>query len=491
MRSAADRTIHWLVATCCLAVGVWFALRLVAEDSLITSVLWAVPFVLIAGWILVFQLKTFYWLIPALVPISVNLTDIGGGIGFSLPVEAFIWLLSLLLAVKYCFEPILDVRIFRHPITWLIGLQTFWVFVTFVLSTENLVSAKFMLSRIVYVWVFYFFTAGVFAESRNIFRFHRLYLFSILPVILYALWKLSMHGFAQKYSPAMSQPFYSDHTVYGASIAMILPATLLLWHHRKKIEMPQWVRGALAPVSFLLLVAALFSYSRAAWLSLVVCAGFYVLMRLRVPFLAILTLLVLAGGGAYLLRDEILVRMEANQVKGERTLVSHAQSITDVDRDESNKERINRWTAALAMYRDKPLTGFGPGTFESHYGIYQTSLTMTRISTKQGNKGDAHSEYLGVLAEQGMPGLIIWIAMVLGSIATGMRAVYRAQTHPERIAALGILLGLITYFVHGAVNSFLDIEKVNSLFWSSLAALVMLEFRTRRQPEPQPHIKQL
>jgi len=51
-----------------------------------------------------------------------------------------------------------------------------------------------------------------------------------------------------------------------------------------------------------------------------------------------------------------------------------------------------------------PVFGFGPGTYQFEYGPYQHSTEKTLISTNFGDRGNAHSEYIGPLAEEGLPG---------------------------------------------------------------------------------------
>jgi hypothetical protein len=37
------------------------------------------------------------------------------------------------------------------------------------------------------------------------------------------------------------------------------------------------------------------------------------------------------------------------------------------------------------------------------------------------------------------------------------------------------MLGLITYYLHGMMNDFLDMDKITALFWGFTAALVALD----------------
>jgi len=41
--------------------------------------------------------------------------------------------------------------------------------------------------------------------------------------------------------------------------------------------------------------------------------------------------------------------------------------------------------------------------------------------------------------------------------------------------AMGLFLGLITYFVHGVLNNYLDTDKASAPFWGFLALLVVLD----------------
>ena len=109
-----------------------------------------------------------------------------------------------------------------------------------------------------------------------------------------------------------------------------------------------------------------------------------------------------------------MVELEQNRVESSGELSEHVQSISNISTDQSNLERLNRWSCAIRMWKDKPLFGFGPGTYQFEYGRYQRSYEKTRISTDFGTMGNAHSEYLGPLAEGGVFGLLS-ILLVIGT----------------------------------------------------------------------------
>jgi len=70
------------------------------------------------------------------------------------------------------------------------------------------------------------------------------------------------------------------------------------------------------------------------------------------------------------------------------------------------------------------------------------------------------------------------LLLVIYGIITGIR-VYRKQTNKElKMIAVVVLISLITYFLHGIMNNFLDTDKASVGVWGFLAILVALDTRT-------------
>jgi O-antigen ligase len=155
--------------------------------------------------------------------------------------------------------------------------------------------------------------------------------------------------------------------------------------------------------------------------------------------------------------------------------MKHVQSVSNVSTDASNLERLNRWNSALRMFAEKPVLGFGPGTYMFKYAPYQATAEKTVISTNAGTLGNAHSEYLGPLAESGFLGSLSFIAIVLTSLFTASRIYFTANRRKVRLLALALMTGLLSYCIHGIMNDFLDLDKLNALFWGFIAMIVALD----------------
>ena len=179
-----------------------------------------------------------------------------------------------------------------------------------------------------------------------------------------------------------------------------------------------------------------------------------------------------------------MIQLEQNRVESSGEFSEHVQSISNISTDQSNLERINRWSCAIRMWKDKPLFGFGPGTYQFEYGRYQRSYEKTRISTDFGTMGNAHSEYLGPLSEVGC----LWTAEYPSGDRNNASIPGSGCTLPPRrrsirIFSLAVLVGLFSYYFHGVLNNFLDTDKISVLFWGYTAMLVAMDIYHREHPE--------
>jgi O-antigen ligase len=277
-------------------------------------------------------------------------------------------------------------------------------------------------------------------------------------------------------------PFFKDHTSYGAIIAFFVPFLVAA------VSMPGYSRTRRGVAVFLLvliLVGLVFSYTRAAWVSLVAALAAFAVLKLRVPTWLVMTA-VIVGGGIYLANQEqITIALERNRDESSDDLAKHVSSISNISSDASNLERLNRWHSALRMFEQRPWFGWGPGTFSFQYAPFQASEDRTIISTNFGLQGNAHSEYLGPLAEQGVLGMLLMLALIAVSSATAVRLYRRMPSGADKRILTAAFIGLITYYVHGSLNNFLDLDKASVPFWGFTAMVVILSLKYPRAQRTQ------
>jgi putative inorganic carbon (HCO3(-)) transporter len=435
-----------------------------------------IPAVLLFVILALISVDKYLMAIVLFVPLSIPLSQVFDelSIDMYLPTEPMLAGLLLLFFIKYLMGDRIDTRILRHPVTLAVYFYLAWMFITSLTSTDPLVSFKLLASRLWFVVGFYLLAAQIFKKEQEMQRYVWLFILSFTGVVLYTIINHAQHGLDnQVMAHSVCRPFYKDHTSYGATLGLVLPVAVGLFLLIRKENMLSRVLMIL--LMLLLGLATVVSYTRATWLSIIAAVGVWVLIKTKIRLE-----IVLVGTGILLalffsVRPQLIMEMERNRVESSGELGEHVQSMSNISTDQSNLERINRWSCAYRMWKDKPVFGFGPGTYQFEYGSYQRSYEKTRISTDFGTRGNAHSEYLGPLSEGGIFGLLSILLVIGTTVYTGIRVYYTANQRRSRVFSLAILIGLATYYFHGFLNNFLDTDKISVLFWGYTAMLVAMD----------------
>ncbi len=262
-------------------------------------------------------------------------------------------------------------------------------------------------------------------DLKNVKKFQWLYVIPLLMVIFYTLYNHSTYGFDKPHSNMVMKPFYNDHTAYGAIIALFLPVFTGFAFAR---QFKRSYRMIAFIVLAILVTGIIFSYSRAAWISVAAAIAVFLLIRFRIRFYWLVLALMVGVGLFFMFRYQFLDKLEKNKQDSSTDFVEHVQSISNISSDASNLERINRWAAAIRLFKEKPIFGWGPGTYQFVYAPYQRSKEKTIISTNYGDMGNAHSEYIGPMSESGILGMLTFLGIVVTVIITGLRVHRRAKS---------------------------------------------------------------
>ena len=177
----------------------------------------------------------------------------------------------------------------------------------------------------------------------------------------------------------------------------------------------------------------------------------------------------------------MLYKLGKNHQDSSYDLAGQIKSISNISTDASNLERLNRWASALRMWKESPVLGCGPGTYQFRYASYQRSYQLSTISTNAGNLGNAHSEYIGPMTEQGIPGVLLVVCIFMATFATGVRVYRTAKDRQVADMALAFTLSLLTYYIHGVFNNFLDTDKLSVPFWAFTAVVVALDVYSEKK----------
>lgn len=448
------------------------------EQAVLYSAIFAVGAFLI--WTLLFHLKWFYLGLIALIPISQDVL-VNGSSKVNLPSEILlvIFVGFSIIFVKEFFSGLRT--LLKHPLTILLIVDLALTLLTSLTSEYPDVGLKrFIIQTLFFLG---FFVPIIQLKSIHAkFSLWLAYAIGLIPVMYFTLTMHAHYDFNPKVVFSICQPYFNDHTVYGACLAFIIPFLVIICIDRKSFTQNRTVRLGI----FLLLIVILFSVvlalSRAALLSLVVALLFVFLLKMKVKFGHLIMGLVTVTIIAWSFSNEIYDKIRTNEeVSNDGEIGHHFTSVTNINNDASNLERINRWVCAIRMFKEKPIAGFGPGVYQFEYNKFQSSEFKTYISTNMGDKGNAHSEYLSALSEKGIFGGLVFLLLVFSSIAVGMQNHYLLATGLLKSLNLAMLLGLITFFFHAIFNAFLDQSKMAFLVYSALAVIVVINLQLKHE----------
>ncbi len=445
----------------------------------IEVLIWLIPAGLAVIMLAVLSLEHLLLLTLFLTPLSILISYLTGSAGFdlSIPTEPVLALLLFITLFKLIVTREFSARLLKHPVTVLIGIYLVWTLVTSLTSTMPGVSFKTLAYRMWFIAGFYLIAAQLFSNERIARKYIIAYSSGLAVVVIYFLVRAGGAGLLnQQFAHSACYPFYNDHTSFGASMAFIMPPLAVMLMRKSSGVI---LRVFVSAMIILFIAGFIFSYSRAAWVSLIAALALSFILWLRMP---VRLLTVTAAGFIVAIAFSagwIWQKMDSTTDDSSTDLGQHLRSSSNISTDQSNLERINRWKCAFRMTEEKPLFGWGPGTYQFNYGPFQKASDRTIISTDFGDAGNAHSEYLGTMSESGLPGALIYLLLTVFTVITGIRVWYREKRTFTGYFALAVLAGVMTYVVHGIMNSFLDSDKIAALWWGFAAILVSMDIREK------------
>lgn len=438
-----------------------------------------IPLVLLAIYFSIFQTEKTFLSLFFFVGISVNIEEYTNGFGLYIPTEPMLFGLMVLLLINHLKKPVFPNYLLNYNLIWAVIFYLVWIFITSITSSDTIVSLKFLLVKLWFVIPVLLYGVVVFKNKQNIKLFLYFLIAGMSISMIYTLLVHASYQFGEKESHWVMNPLFKDHTIYGALVAFILPLIVGLYFSKKHGPL---VQITLILVFILNLTALYFSYTRAAWLSIFIAIIVLALIKFKIKFSWVLATVLTVFLFIILSWTQIQQALAKNDAEhttedfGERL-----ESVSNVTSDASNLERLNRWSCALDMFYERPVFGYGPGTYAFEYARFQEPENLTIISTNFGDGGNAHSEYLGPLAETGFIGLISVLVLVASMFYLGIKLYnsYDKNDYEIRTLILAMVLSLVTYFFHGILNNYLDTDKAAMPIFAICAVFIALKERQK------------
>ncbi len=449
------------------------------------------PLILVFAYLVLFKLDTVLLLLSFIVPLAIEFDDIGMGLGISLPDEPIVMVVMFLSVLRFIVDGAYDVKVFRHPVSIWILVNIGWYIVTIFTSELPFVSFKFVLSRFWFIVVYYFLGVMLFRKLSNIPKYLWLYIASLSIVVAYTLYMHSLSGFTQESSYYISMPFYRAHGIYSAAISFFIPLFFAYLFYSRKLKLNIFVTLLVFFLLVMFFTGVFYSYTRAAWLSIAVALGMILPLALKLKLKTQLIILVCGVMFFLAFQDQVFYALSKNKQDSGEGFGKHLQSASNIRTDASNIERINRWISAVNMWKERPIMGFGPGTYVFCYAPYQEARYRTLISTNFGNQGNSHSEFLNPLSETGLIGMGSLIMIILSGLNTAFNVFYKTKSAKVKVVLIGVTLGLIGYFTHGFLNHYSETTKIAPLVWGSFAIIVAIDLYHNNNDEFDEHLTEV
>lgn len=353
-------------------------------------------------------------------------------------------------------------------------------------STMPLVSFKFLLVNLLFVSVGMGYPILLIVQQKvKIRELIQAMTIGLVFSVVYILLKSTIFGIGRGVAPVLPKPFFNDHTHLAATLLLMVPMVFYLW----KTELNSFYKRGYLFAFILFIIGLIITFSRASWIGgfvmlSIVVVWYFNIRKEWVLLLSTLGLLLLIVNKSSVESYFQINRNDSN--RSESGVGEQLKSVTNINSDVSNMERLNRWKCAVRMGIDKPLYGYGPGTYQFQYFPFQRKNEMTRISVKspfyikEGRGGTAHSEYLLSFSESGWIGLISWFLLIGSVIVTYANVVKKSISKDTLLLLQALFLGLIGYFIHAFFNNFLNTPNFALYFWFLIGLLLFLSHQNRK-----------
>jgi O-antigen ligase len=296
---------------------------------------------------------------------------------------------------------------------------------------------------------------------------------ALFGLIQHFAWNGEFYWFVNSTVP-VSSPFgpFVNHNHFAGYLEMIVPIPFALILTRAVRSELSLIYGF---VGIIMSIAVIVSLSRSGMISLICGLVFVFLFSLRSKILrddssssitlflsrmvAAAVLIVTIGAGIWWVGGDSVIK------RVEMTDLSTEVANTNTGNKTFYQSRGWIWRDTAAMIRDKWATGVGLGAYQTAYPIYSRQDGSLIV-------GQAHNDYLQVLADGGLVGAVLALLFIILLFVD----IVRATAHRNRVMAglaLGCGGGIFAMLVHSLFDFNLQIPS-NALLFLVLTAVVYI-----------------
>ncbi len=261
---------------------------------------------------------------------------------------------------------------------------------------------------------------------------------------------------------------YVNHNHYAGLMEMLAPIPLVFAFSRYARGKERWAAASAAAF----MGATIFlSGSRGGMIAFAVQIAIFLCFLFRERT---------AGRAAFVMTTFLVVSLVSIAWIGGSDVTARLSTISaskHSDLADDIRFKINRDT--LHMFTQRPILGWGLGTFETVYPPFRSFYTDFLVDK-------AHNDYLQLLAETGVVGFGIMVWFLVEGFRTALPKIRNWPSNVNGAVALAGLVGISGILVHSLVDFNLEIPA-NALLFYVLCAVAALEPRFRNSNHAAKH----
>ncbi|HKP51111.1 MAG TPA: O-antigen ligase family protein [Chloroflexia bacterium] len=312
--------------------------------------------------------------------------------------------------------------------------------------------------------LFYFLLADVIRSRRGLLRVADFFVGAAVVVSLLGLWQfvqdtnvLDVQG-VSRIKSVYQHP--NNLAIYLGRVAPFVGCMVLFlpWG---------WRKAAYALAALPIGATLLLTFSRGAWLAVVVAmaAGLVVAWRW--------------GGARFVLWSRLPGRVRIGMVIGLLAVIMAGAVVvvpTLADRIfnvHSLSMRVLHWKSALKMIRDYPITGVGIDQFSNQFQRPDYKY-REKEQDRELYTAHPHNFVLDYWVSLGIIGLFVLVWLLWRYFRVAVARVKQKAQEGDRVGkalALGLLASMVVFLVHGMVDNSYFLMDLASLFWLSCGML--------------------
>jgi O-antigen ligase len=304
-----------------------------------------------------------------------------------------------------------------------------------------------------------------------------LYASVILSAGIYDMITLLLNHELSHQASYMVTSLFAHRNMFAEMLLHCFPFLLMGIFFHKKV----W-RIFFVAITMIALIMIALLLVRAVWLALITAFAVSLLANLIFRKTALQNLLSMRNMIVIITSFTIVVIASSTIYKryGNIETLTKQTYVLGIHKYGSALERLNLWEKTFDMYKNKPLTGVGAGSWKVLLPKYGTE----NMRSAEGNIifQRPHNDFLWVLVENGILAFIFYLALFLLAFFYLGKLIHISSSKEDTYLSFALLFFLISYMII-ALLSFPKERPDQSIFVNIVLAVVVAKYYSLQPPE--------